>query len=159
MQRYSASTNRAVMPGNKPLHKHILLVDDEGTVRETLRLLLLHDQHTVVEANNGAEALGLFTRGRYDLVMLDYEMPFMKGDELALRIKRVAPGQPILMITAYALKPSPENPVDAILNKPFDIARLRQVMARLLAEPDDHFSGGAEGEPNEISKDQAVLSN
>jgi CheY-like chemotaxis protein len=121
------------MPRHTPLHKHILLVDDEGTVRTALRFLLLNDQHTVVEANNGAEALALFTQKEFDLVILDYQMPFMKGDELATRIKNIAPRQPILMITAYALKPSPENPVDAILNKPFDLTRLRQVMAQLLS--------------------------
>jgi CheY-like chemotaxis protein len=123
------------MPGQIPLHKHILLVDDEGTVRAALRFLLLNDQHTVVEANNGAEAFALFAREQFDLVILDYQMPFMKGDELASRIRNFAPRQPILMVTAYALKPSPDNPVDAVLNKPFDIARLRQVMAQLLSTP------------------------
>ena len=37
------------------------------------------------------------------------------------------------MITAYSLKSCPENPVDAILNKPFDLKQLRQVMAQLLS--------------------------
>jgi CheY-like chemotaxis protein len=126
------SNNRGFMPRHTPLHKHILLVDDEGTVRTALRFLLMNDHHTVVEANNGAEALALFTQKQFDLVILDYQMPFMKGDELAIRIKNVAPRQPILMITAYSLKPCPENPVDAILNKPFDVGRLRQTMAQLL---------------------------
>jgi CheY-like chemotaxis protein len=147
------------MPGDRPLHKHILLVDDERTVRETLRLLLVSDQHTVVEANNGAEAFGLFTRGQFDLVMLDFEMPFMKGDELASRIKQVAPGQPILMITAYALKPSRENPVDAVLNKPFDVARLRQVMTRLLSPPGDRLTAAPASEPSDAREDLAALAN
>jgi CheY-like chemotaxis protein len=148
------SNDRGCMPGDKPLHKHILLVDDEGTVRETLRFLLLSDRHIVVEANNGAEALALFTRGRFDLVILDYQMPFMKGDELASHIRKVAPHQRILMITAYALKPSPENPVDAILNKPFELTRLRQVMAQLLAAPGEALPACA---PSETREDLTAL--
>src|SRR5271169_3986695 len=81
--------------------KHILLVEDQRAVRESLRLLLVNDAHTVVEANNGAEAFTLFRKERFDLVVTDFEMPFVKGDELAVRIRQVAPQQRILMITAY----------------------------------------------------------
>jgi CheY-like chemotaxis protein len=144
------------MPGHVPLHKHIVLVDDEGPVREALRCLLLNDQHTVVEANNGAEAYALFTGSQFDLVIVDYQMPFMRGDELASRIKKTAPQQPILMITAYALKPSPENPVDAILPKPFDIARLRQVVAELLSAAGEALTAGA---PTETGEDLKALAN
>ncbi len=150
------SKERGFMPGHIPLHKHILLVDDERTVREALRVLLLNDQHTVVEAKNGAEACALFTRGQFDLVIVDYQMPFMKGDELASRIRNIAPDQPILMITAYALKPSPENPVNAILNKPFDIARLRQVMAQLLSAAGQARATCA---PTETGEDLKALAN
>jgi YesN/AraC family two-component response regulator len=85
----------------------------------------------VVEANNGAEAFALFLGTQFDLVMTDCEMPFVKGNELAAKIKRVAPQQPILMFTAYEKKPGADNPVDAVLNKPFDSARLRETMHKL----------------------------
>src|SRR5512137_1124526 len=92
--------------------KRILLVDDEPSVRESFRMLLEVDDHAVTEANNGAEAMDLFTKGQFDLVVTDFEMPVMKGDELAVRIKRLAPEQPILMITAYGKElGDPENPV------------------------------------------------
>jgi YesN/AraC family two-component response regulator len=65
------------------LGKRILLVDDERSVRETLRSLLCHDDHEVVEANNGAEALRLFAQDQFDLVLTDLRMPFVEGDELA----------------------------------------------------------------------------
>jgi CheY-like chemotaxis protein len=70
-------------------------------VRGSLRLLLEVDDHIVTEANNGEEALDLFTKGQFDLVTTDFEMSVMKGNELEVRIKRLAPKQPILMITAY----------------------------------------------------------
>lgn len=120
--------------------KRILLVEDERAVRETLRLLLAKDSHTVVEANNGAEAFAFFLGSKFDLVMTDFEIPFLKGDELALRIRKVAPRQPILMITAFDHKPCGRNPVDAVLLKPFDCARLRQTMARLLSNPSENTS-------------------
>ena len=70
----------------------------------------------------------------FDLVMTDFEIPFMKGNELAARITRLAPSQPILMITGHGKRPGPDNPVDAVLNKPVDLDQLRTAMAKLLSE-------------------------
>ncbi len=120
--------------------KRILLVDDELLVRELIGRLLSKDQHTVVQANNGVEAFALFAQGHFDLVMTDFEIPFMKGNELAARIKQVAPGQPILMITGHGKRRGPDNPVDAVLNKPVDLDRLRAAMARLLSEEGQSFT-------------------
>ena len=115
--------------------KRILLVDDENGFREVVKLLLAEDSHTVVEANNGAEALDLFRKDQFDLVMTDFKIPFMRGDELALAMRRLAPNQPILMITACPEFPGPHNPVDAVLRKPFGHMRLREMMAKLLERP------------------------
>ena len=123
----------AKKPG-QPLRKRILLVDDQQPVREAIRLLLGLDEHKVVEASSGAEALELFRRDCFDLVITDFEMPRMKGNELATRIKQLVPAQPIIMITAYAEQlGDSNNPVDAILTKPFQLDDLRQAMARLLS--------------------------
>jgi CheY-like chemotaxis protein len=119
---------------DKILRKRILLVDDEQFVRESIGRLLSKDEHTVVEANNGAEAFALFAKGQFDLVMTDFEIPFMKGNELATRIKQLAPGQPILMITGHEKRPGPDNPVDVVLNKPVHLDQLRTAMAKLLSE-------------------------
>jgi CheY-like chemotaxis protein len=115
--------------------KRILLVEDERVVRETLRLLFSVDAHTVVEANNGAEAFALFLKGQFDLVVTDFEMPFIKGNELAARIRKVSPRQPILMITAYGHRRTRDNPVDVVVSKPFNTVRLREIMAELLSQP------------------------
>ena len=94
-------------------------------------MLLSIDGHTVREAGNGREALELFRREKFDLVITDYIMPEMKGSELAVAIKRLAPEQPIIMITAFAEKlRGAENPVDVLLHKPFVLADLRQAIAR-----------------------------
>lgn len=112
--------------------KRILLVDDERLMREFIRTLLARDEHIVVEANNGAEAYTLFTEGHFDLVVTDCVMPFVDGEELAVRIRRLAPRQPILMMTGHEMRRSVSNPADAILYKPFDYTGLRKAMARLL---------------------------
>lgn len=113
--------------------KRILVAEDDQSARESLNLLLRIDRHEVIEATNGKQALDLFAREHFDLVILDYAMPEMQGSELALNIRRLAPTQPILMVTAYFEKLVDSRwPVDAVLSKPFAINELRQVVARLL---------------------------
>jgi CheY-like chemotaxis protein len=114
------------------LGKRILLVDDKRVERELIKGLLCKDEHIVIEANNGAEAYSLFTQSRFDLVMTDRVMPFMNGDELALRIRQVAPQQPILMVTGENYRRGPRNPFNAILNKPFEYSDLQEEIKKLL---------------------------
>ena len=123
------------MSQNRVLGKRILLADDEQPVRDALKLLLQIDEHIVSEASNGQEALNLYAPERFDLVITDLEMPVIRGNELAVAIKRQAPAQRILMITAFAGKIGDrENPVDALLDKPFTFEDLREAIARLLNE-------------------------
>ncbi|HTL59862.1 MAG TPA: response regulator [Candidatus Limnocylindrales bacterium] len=116
--------------------KRILLVEDEQPLRACLRMMLELEGHQVTEASNGAEALSLFTIGEFDVVVTDFEMPLMKGNKLAVGIKLLAPSLPILMITASAsARRDAENPVDALLNKPFTVAELHGALAELLSAP------------------------
>ena len=97
-------------------------------------MMLDMDEHIVTEAGNGQEALDLFAPERFDLVITDYVMPLMKGDELARNIKRLAPSEPILMITGSATELGGiRASVDAVLNKPFAFEDLRQAVAQLLS--------------------------
>jgi CheY-like chemotaxis protein len=112
--------------------KKILLVDDDLAARESIKLLLNIDRHTVTEAANAHEALQLFAGSTYDLVITDYLMPNMLGDDLARNIKHIAPTQPILLVTAYIEKLiDAGNPTDGVLGKPFNVDELRQWMQRL----------------------------
>jgi two-component system alkaline phosphatase synthesis response regulator PhoP len=116
----------------KTIRKHILLVDDRQEVRDTMKLLLRLDEHTVTEAKNGREALEVFTQDHFDLVITDYAMPEMRGDELAANVRHLAPSQPILMVTGSAeLLDGLSTPVDALLTKPFSLVDLRRVIGRL----------------------------
>src|SRR3954470_15546891 len=82
--------------------KKILVVDDEPFVCDAVKMMLAFDGHDVQTANSGREALDLFDKGKFDLVITDFSMPSMKGDELATAIKTRSPKQPVVMITAYA---------------------------------------------------------
>jgi two-component system cell cycle response regulator CpdR len=118
--------------------KRILIVDDEEPLRAYLGMMLELKGHQVTQASNGAEALNLFTVGGFDLVITDFEMPVMPGNELAVGIKLLAPSQMILMITASArARRGVENPVDALLYKPFSEAELQGALGKLLsAQPE-----------------------
>lgn len=114
--------------------KRILLVEDDPGARASIKLLLAIDRHEVVEAAGGEEAIELLTNQPFDLAILDYFMPGMQGNQVALRFRVIAPSLPILMITAYLEKlGDAERPVDAVIGKPFAIEELRQAVAKLLA--------------------------
>src|SRR5258706_9791557 len=67
--------------------RRILVVDDEPFVCDAVKMMLMFDGHIVETANNGKEALDIFSTGKFDLVITDFAMPSMKGDELAAQIK------------------------------------------------------------------------
>jgi CheY-like chemotaxis protein len=120
------------MEQGRIVRKRILLADDQPEVRSTIKLLLRLDEHSVAEAGNGREALDLFRPNLFDLVITDYAMPEMRGDELAENLKRLAPSQPILMLTgSVEALGGAKNPVDALLRKPFSLGELRRVIAQL----------------------------
>ena len=103
-------------------------------------MMLDFDGHEVETASNGKEALALFEKGKYDIVITDFAMPEMKGDELAAAIKARAPEQPVVMITAYAeMIQSSGNTmkgVDFMISKPFLLENLREAIAKFTpAEP------------------------
>jgi DNA-binding response OmpR family regulator len=123
------------MPGRENRAHRILVVDDELLIRETVKRALVLDGHTVETAATGREALCLFEQDKFDLVVLDYEMPDMKGDELSLLIKALAPNQPIAILTGYgeAVVRSVLTDVDLILSKPFNPQELRTAANRIFA--------------------------
>ncbi|MFO1500762.1 MAG: response regulator [Verrucomicrobiota bacterium] len=111
----------------------ILLIQTEQVARERLAAWLRQEAYTIVQANNGAEGLALFRQGSFDLVITDYQMPFLSGCELAVHIKGLDPMRPVLMMSGSWQRPSPENPVDASLPLGCNPARLREVLAELLS--------------------------
>ena len=109
------------------------MVDDEPLVCDAIKMMLQYDGHVVKTAGSAKDALTLLEKGKFDLVITDYKMPGMTGDELALAIKALDPAQPVIMITAYAemLKSAGHSleGIDYILSKPFLMADLRTAIA------------------------------
>lgn len=109
--------------------RRILVVDDEPYVCDAVRMMLAFDGHKVETAASGKDALAIFAKDKFDVVITDYAMPVIKGDELAVAIKAIAPDQPIVLITAYAeMLKSAAHPlpgVDHVISKPFLLEDLR----------------------------------
>jgi DNA-binding response OmpR family regulator len=84
--------------------KHILIVDDEEAVGYVVERYLTIKGYRVSVAHGGEQALEAFRADTPDLVITDYKMPGMNGDELLRRLRTLHPGLPVVMISA--------NPID-----------------------------------------------
>ena len=125
------------MKGPDSPQKRILVVDDNPQVCDAVKLMLDFDGHEVRTAGSGKDARTILEQDRFDLVITDFDMPVMKGDELAAAIKARSPRQPVVMITAYAemiqASGNPLTGVDLVLSKPFLLETLREAIAKVTA--------------------------
>ena len=113
--------------------RRILVVDDEPLVCDSVKWMLMSYGYEVEAATSGEQALALFEKNKFDLVIVDYLMPEMKGDELAAALRRRVASQPIVMISASGdLLDQPPESVDCIISKPFQLAEFREVIGRFL---------------------------
>jgi CheY-like chemotaxis protein len=87
------------MPTPRNTAWRVLVVDDEPLVCDSIEWMFAVDGHQVETATSGKRALAMFETGKFALIIVDYEMPGMNGDELAVAIKARDPNQPIVMIT------------------------------------------------------------
>jgi CheY-like chemotaxis protein len=114
----------------------ILVVDDEALVGESIKLLLGFEGHKVCHVESGEAALAELAQRKFDLVITDFLMPGMQGDELVASIRQLAPAQPIIMVTAFLQEfkvfgQSSGQP-DAVLLKPFSLTELCDAIDRVL---------------------------
>jgi two-component system response regulator MprA len=79
---------------------HLLVVDDDASVREALALVLGLDGFEVTTAGDGREAIRTLSVGRPDAVILDVLMPGLDGLEVCRRIGATGDRTPVLMLTA-----------------------------------------------------------
>ncbi|MFC7667283.1 response regulator [Hymenobacter humi] len=119
----------------------VLLVEDNPVNREVAQLLLEGHGVIVDEAASGLEALALFMDRRYDVILMDIQMPGMNGIEATERIRAhpdaARAATPILALTANAFRTDAEKYAAAGMNdtlpKPFDEAELLSKLASLIA--------------------------
>lgn len=136
--------NNWLLPGHperENILKRILLIDDEPGILQLLRTILTDEGYSVETAWTSKEALERASSERFDLVVTDFNMPEMKGDELALNLKSRWPGLPVVMLTGSAgvlralgrVMPG----VDLLVDKPFNVIQFCEHLAMLLDRSED----------------------
>jgi len=122
--------------GSSPRGKRVLLADDDPTVRDSLKDMLLAEGYRVICAENGLQAIDLANQSAVDLVLLDLNMPVKNGWDTFEHLTREHPTLPIIIVTARPnqLFTALGAGAGALLEKPMDIPTLLQTMESLLAE-------------------------
>jgi PAS domain S-box-containing protein len=111
----------------------VLAVDDDPLVLENTTAMLTELGHRVLQANSGAEALLILDQHAVDLIITDYAMPGMTGEELTQRVLADQPTLPILMVSGYASLPEGAGTSVPKLGKPFKERELSQAVTDVLA--------------------------
>ena len=97
--------------------KIILCVDDNEQDLSVLKFMLATNGYRVVAATTGHDAIGLFAENTVDLVLADYGMPQMNGDQLVDRLKRIAPHVPMILLGDPQKMAGEMHSADALLAK------------------------------------------
>jgi two-component system response regulator PilR (NtrC family) len=131
----------------------ILVVDDEKSMREFLRILLEKEGHAVATAEDGETGLQQVVRQGADLVISDIKMPRLDGVGLLGGLREHGLDTPVILVTAYA---SRDSAIQAMkqgafdyITKPFKVDEIRAVIHRALAEGERRHRTEAAAEPVE----------
>lgn len=112
--------------------RHVLVIDDDHTIRSTVADILEMEGYSVEQAHHGRDALDKIERRPPDLIITDMKMPVMDGWEF-VRTYRGRPGAsaPVVCMTAAqdASRWCREIQADGCLSKPFDITELLDCVA------------------------------
>lgn len=106
----------------------ILIIDDEKSIRRTLREILEYENFKVEEAQDGLEGLNLAQKEKFDIILCDIKMPKMDGMEALDKLMEAAVDAPVVMISGHG---NIETAVEAVkkgaydfIQKPLDLNRL-----------------------------------
>ncbi|MBM4146238.1 MAG: sigma-54-dependent Fis family transcriptional regulator [Nitrospira sp.] len=114
----------------------ILIVEDEKSMREVLKILLEGEHHKIATASDGLEGLSYLDKDIFDLVITDIKMPKANGFDVLKKVKEISPDTIVIMITAYANK---ETAIEAMklgaydyISKPFNIDEIRLIVRKAI---------------------------
>jgi len=117
-------------------HARILIVDDDETIRTTMKAILEDEGYLVDLASTGEEAIQLTMKTTYNIALLDIRLPDMEGVELLKLMRDSVPRTRKVMVTGY---PSMQNAIaalnknaDAYLLKPLDNEKLLNLVKEQL---------------------------
>lgn len=142
------------MIGGFLMSKIILVIEDDGNIRELLRLYLEQEGYSVETAQDGLEGMRAFKRLHPDLVLLDLMMPVMDGTQVIREI-RASSKTPVIMLTAkgetFDKVAGLELGADDYITKPFE---MRELIARVRAVLRRFDKGGA---PMKLEFDNLII--
>jgi two-component system, NtrC family, response regulator PilR len=118
----------------------VLVADDEKGIREFLEITLQKEGYEVSLASNGAEAISLCEKKKFDIILADIKMPQGDGYTILRNVKKLHPDTIVIMITAYgslesAIEAMKEGAYDYI-SKPFDVNDVKTLIQSALAKRD-----------------------
>ncbi len=132
----------------------VLVAEDNAVNQKLIERILQRDGHEVTIAENGRVCCELWSRGAFDVVLMDMQMPEMSGLEATMQIRREEANSgrrvPIVALTANT---TPEDRhaclhagMDEVLPKPVSIPRLRAMLAKLDPSSPNPLAGPAQGQ-------------
>jgi len=120
------------------MNARILIVDDSGLARRTLRQILESQGHTVEEASDGTQAIERYFINRHDMIFLDIVMQGMYGMEVLEKVQELRPEAKVILATADIQKSTRDDARAAgavgMINKPFDRDEIVRVVSAVLEE-------------------------
>jgi len=149
---------------NPGVNELLLIVEDDSSLREVIRLGLEGEGFRVVAAEDGPSALFTFASERPDLVLLDVMLPGLDGFAVCRELRKVSLA-PIIMLTARAstsdVVEGLESGADDYVTKPFEfpelLARVRSALRRASAVPAPIQGAGPGGSANGIAGAEPVV--
>jgi DNA-binding response OmpR family regulator len=119
---------------------HILAVDDEPAIGESITYVLEAPHRQIVVARDGQDALAKVAKERFDVVITDHRMPRSGGLELVRKLRQRKYTGRIVVLSAHLSEDNigtyEELEVDEIVAKPFDFEELRDIITGLEDEDD-----------------------
>jgi len=131
-----------------PAHAmRIVVVEDDDAVRRVLAQILRKVGHDVVDIASGRSAIELMANERFDLLCTDLGMPEMSGWDLISHVRATYPCMMTILITGWGEQINADDArlrgADAVVAKPFDATRLRQMIADLQRQRVRHINGSS----------------
>lgn len=112
----------------------VLVIEDEKSMRDVLKILLEEEAYEVTSASDGEEGIELIKRDIFDVVITDIKMPKVNGFGVLKKAKEISPNTIVIMITAFG---TTESAIEAMkqgaydyINKPFKIDEIRLVVKK-----------------------------
>ncbi len=107
----------------------VLIIDDEKSIRRTLREILEYENYKVEEAADGLEGLSVLSQKSFDVVLLDVKMPKMDGLEVLSKIMEMNAELPVIMISGHS---TIDTAVEAVKKGAYDFVAKPMDLNRLL---------------------------